>query len=386
MIVKFKTEEFKKVLSQLGAVVSKKASVPVFGYVRLFTFQNGDKLAVALVGVDVEASLTRTIVSAEPEGPTDVLIQFSKLVEIVANVETAECSLDIDGETKVKFIAGKFRAELKTHPLANWPGIMERPDRALATIALPAFKEQIGQVEFAVPASDGKHIVAVAKLESNGTALTLVGTDGFRLAIAATVQNAGEFSLTLPKPALDFIKKLEGGTQLTISEADAGFYFDTELETLTVASTHGQFPPYRTVIPPKFATQITVKKKAFLSALKRVKPLADPEKPVIVFSVAEGATVMGIWAAHVESGSDGVGFRNMAQDELDVVTVGPETEFTLDAALLQPFLESAYGSGDGDITIRRDLPNEKKPNPIVDFNAGENYRFLQMPTQPASHT
>jgi DNA polymerase-3 subunit beta len=380
MKVKFQTEELKKLLSQLGAVVSKKASVPVYGFVRLFAVQQrGEGLqptfAVGIAGKDIDAALVRYFTKAEADGPVDVLLPFGKLVEIIANVSVAESTIEAADENKATFKAGKYKAELKTHPLANWPPDIERPEKAIAQIELPAFKDQIGAVEFAVPANDGKFVVSVAKVESDGFTVKLVATDGMRLALAEVPKDAGVWSLTIPKPALELIKKLDGGAQVTISEAEAGFFFDTELETLTVSRSHGEFPNYANVLPKSFKTAIAVDKAVLLESVKRVRALAESEKPVIVFTAAENGTALNLAAGSNESGSDGSVFRNNAEDEIDAKIEGPAQQISLNAELLQPFLDKATGS----VTVQLTTATG-----VADFRANDGkYRFLLMPVAPA---
>lgn len=390
MKVKFSTEELKSRLGQLAAVVAKKAAQPVYGFVRVVTGEAQaleTKRPVYITGLDIDASLTVRLVNAEADGDFDVLVPFGKLLEILSSVTVAECTIEAADETKATFKAGKYRAELRPHPLVNWPTIPERPDVSVATIGLAGFKDQLANVEFAVPASDGKHIVAVAKIESTVDApavgdkpavpgfLRAVATDGFRLAIASVVSSIGVFELIIPKPALELVKKLDGGEKLTILEAEAGFQFETDLETLTVSRSHGTFPQYERVFPATVNATITVDKSVLLAAIKRVTPLGDLEKPIISFKGAENGTAIELQTSSPDAGGEGV-FSNAASDEVEAKIVGPAIEFALNAKYLAPFLEKAYGSKTGEITIR-----VKDGKSVVDFyaNAGQ-YRFLQAPS------
>jgi DNA polymerase III sliding clamp (beta) subunit (PCNA family) len=392
MKVTFDTSELQKRLSQLAAVVAKKAAQPVFGYIRLAAWKSETgQYPVTITGVDIDSSLTVTFVKAKADGPIDVLLPFTKLAQIVAGVKVAEVEIASADETKATLKAGKYKAELKPHPLANWPTILEQPEVATATVGLADFKEQIADIEFAVPASDGKFVVSVSKVESVPDVpaagdtpavpgyLRLVATDGFRLAISSRAANYGQFSLLFPKPALELVKKLDGGAQLTISEVDGGFYFQTELETLTVSRSHGEFPSYERVIPGSFKTELTVDKGLLADAIKRVKPLADSEKAVITFGVTgEGATTLALATSSSEAGAAdaAASFLNTASDDVDIKGVkGPAAQFSLDANILEPFIDRAYGSKSGEITIRIVAVDR-----VVDFLAnGGTYRFLQMP-------
>jgi DNA polymerase-3 subunit beta len=379
MKVKFNTEELKKRLSQLGSVVAKKATVPVFGFVRLFTTPiTGEgllpKYQVSMIGVDIDAALTVTLIKAEATEDIDVLLPFDKLIDVVNNISAQEITLE-PKEGKVIIAATKFKGTLETHPVENWPTALERPENPTATIALPGFKDQIDLIEFAVPANDGKFVVSVAKLDSTKDELALVSTDGFRLAIAKSQQNAGIFSLQLPKPALELIKKLEG-TQLTISEAEAGFYFETELEILTISRSHGEFPPYQEILPKSHKTQIVVSKKPLLEALKRLKIFGDKEKPTVMFTVTAGSNVLHLEAVNPNASAGGDVFRNVAEDEIDLTANNGEAQqFPLNPAYMLPFLENAFGSGDGSIVV-----NINDGTKLVDFVANDGrYRYLQMP-------
>lgn len=378
MKVKFNTEELKKYLGKVGAVVAKKATQPVFGYVRLFTAQAAGTLgySVGIMGVDIDASLTLYFTKAEVEGPLDVLLPFAKLVDIVSNITTPDITVETDGETKARVKDGrKFTGEMKPRPLSEWPQLLERPTESKATVGLAGLKDQISKIDFAVPANDGKFTVTVARVESTGDTFKLIATDGFGLALCTSPSNYGDWFLTLPKPALELVAKLEG-TQLTIAEADGGFYFDTETETLTVSRSHGNFPEYAAILPPTFTTKITVEKDAFLTTVKRMKPLADAEKPVIIFTVTEGGKEVTMQAASLETITEGTAFRQTAEDTVDAVVEGAAADFSLNVKTLLPFLERATGP----IVIQATTNVG-----IVDFHAnGDTYRWLQMPTAPAS--
>jgi hypothetical protein len=188
--------------------------------------------------------------------------------------------------------------------------------------------------------------------------------------------NNGAWTLLVPKPAFDLIKKLDGGTQLTILETEGGFFFETELEQATVTRSHGEFPPYQRVIPKTCKTEITCEKGALLDAVRRTKPLADQEKPLIVFKAPENGAAMSLSAASVESSSDGSTFRNMADDEVEAKITGPAIEFPLDANLLWPFLDKATGP----ITIQ---VIDEKTAIVFKANSGT-YTFLQMPPAMAA--
>src|SRR5208282_1904104 len=112
----------------------------------------------------------------------------------------------------------------------------------------------------------------------------------------------------------------------------------------------------------KFKTKITVDKGQLLEAIKRTKPLADDEKPVLVFAVAEGGKELSVKAASLETVSEGTAFRQMGEDTVEVAVEGPAVDFSLNVNMLLPFLDKASGP----IVIQVSANTE-----IVDFH-GDN--------------
>lgn len=398
--VTFNTEELKKRLAQLGGVIAKKVTVPVYSHVRLFVSPvQGDglqpKYAVGLSGVDLGASLTVTLAKATADGEADILLPFSKFAQLVAAHTASEVTIETDGSTNAILKGGKAKAKVPVHPLTDWPTILERPEAALATVALETFKGLISDVEFQVPSGSDQHTVTVAKVESTPNvpadgdkpavpgALKFIATDGFGLAVSQVAADFGGWDLMVPRTAFEQIKKLDGGAQLTISQNEGGFYFDTELETLTISRSHGTFPPYEKILPKTHKTEFKVDKANFLAAVNRVQPLADQENPVIIFSAAENPVLVELSTSSTDSGSGSV-FQNTASDEVDAAVdgnnvpfqgIGPAFKLALDVKVLKPFLERVYGNKTGIITLRV-IDGTK----IVDFQANEgSYRFLQMP-------
>jgi DNA polymerase III sliding clamp (beta) subunit (PCNA family) len=383
MKVTFKTDELTKRLSQLGAVVDKKANVKLYSYIRLFTYAGEAGLGVGIMGAATDAALTLFLPkeAAQADGEVDTLLPFEKLTDILAPVTAKETTIQVDG-TAVTLKAAKLTARLKTIPLdTQWP-TQDRPEQVKATLGLPGFLEQIAQVDFAVPAANGKYVVASAKLEGKSKGdnefgyVKLVGTDGWRLAISTVAQDAGTFDLTLPKTALDRIKHLTGATVSVYEDAERGFYFQTDNEVLTVTHTVGVFPDYTKVvpsIPPR--TVITVKKPALEEAVRSIRPLADPDSPQILFDVIEGGLVLTAVSDEAAPDEAGGVFRNQANTDIEATVAGPAVQFALNASYLEPFLASATG----DITI-----GVQRHDAVVDFNTageGKSYRYLQMPMQ-----
>jgi DNA polymerase-3 subunit beta len=381
MKVTFDVPELQKRLSALAAVVGRKAQEPVYRNVRIFT----DEGFVKLTAIDIDNTLTVKLPGAKADGPINFLTEYDKFSKIVQPFTLKEAAISYENEQVATLTSGKKKYTLKGNPTAQFMelpvvvAIADRPAIGGFTLGLPGLKEQIEQVLFAVPPPDGKFVVPSALLESTADTLRLVTTDGVRLVIASIPANLGEFSFTVPKPALELVQKLDGGSSVTIVETEGVFFFSTELEVLTYSKTHSEFPAYGRVIPApgSYPTAITLNEKdPIVRALASMNPVCDDEKPAVRFSVDENGKVLTLQAVHAESTTKEDVFTNTGFDELDANTVGAASVMKLDIKMLAPFLERATFP----ITIMA-----KSESSIVDIHANggtqdkPTYRFLIMP-------
>lgn len=352
MKVTFAVPELQKRLSQLSSVVKGTSPEPVYEKVRIFTDEKG---IVTLQGIDIDATLTVKLPSAVADGPINLLLSFEAFNGVVQLFKAPQAIIAYENEAVVNIQQLKFRGKLNGQPSDKFQelgvvvGISERPEIGGYTIGLPGLKEQIEHVDFAVPKGDGKFVVPSARLESTVDALKVIATDGVRIAISTIPANLGEFAFTLPKKVLDYVKKLDGGPTVTIAETEGAYYFTTELEVLTHSKTHAEFPPYHRVIPKvgSLPSVITLKDKGeFFDYLKLLMRFSDSKdgdnkKAPILFTAAEGGTVLELRAIHEEKATTGDIFTDMADATFEASSVGPSSKFKLDANLLQPFFERA---------------------------------------------
>jgi DNA polymerase III sliding clamp (beta) subunit (PCNA family) len=379
--VVFQTNELKHALSQLKGIINRAIDNilggDVYGHVRIFA-EDG---AVKITGVDgVFESLTITIKSGRAAGDVDLVVPFDKLNATVATI-TAPETVIIQMTTGATLNSGGFSASTERLPAYQFTAlpifrlIAEKPECPVGDLGLAGLKRQFKDVEYATKKSDGKFEDAPVNIESTSESLRVVATDTRRLAISEVPQDAGDFTLTVPKTALEALTRLTG-ERVTVYESEDCFYFVTELETLTHNKIHGEFPAYQRVVPKSTdgTTKVVVDRDAFLSALKRAKMTADAETPVGILSVSDATTL--------SLRSELIGYDSQAGDDvlrassdaaLEAIVTGPPVDACLNIDMLLPFVERAAGL----ITFY-----VKNNVSVFDFYNG-NIRFLQMPCNPA---
>ena len=249
----FNVLEMQRCLNRLSAVACRKGQEPVYGNVRL---SSDESSVVRLLGVDIDSTLTVTLPTAKWFGPSGaVCLEYKQLQNIVKGLKTKEASITFVDESAT-ILSGGFECNIRTYSAAKFSelavvqDIGENAELGGFSIGLPGLKEQIEQVAFAIPATDGMFVVPSILLESTADVLRLVATDKFSMAISSVSANLGEFSYTMPKQLVTQIAKMEGGETVTINDInESTFYVSTEHELLTYGKAHSTFPPYSRVIP-----------------------------------------------------------------------------------------------------------------------------------------
>lgn len=389
MKVTFDVLQLKQRLAQLGSVVARKSQEALYRNVRVFSDEDG---SVNIQGIDIDTTMTLKLPAAKADGEVNVLLEYSILNETVPHLTDKVATIKFTGETEAILSSGRFRSRLKTFPTDKFlelplvQGIAEKPDMGGYTFGLPGLKEQIDLVDFAVPAAEGRHVVASALLESSATDLCLVATDGIVLAISTTPSDLGEFSFTMPKPALDLIKRMDGGTTVTISDTEGAFFLQTEIELITYNKTHAEFPNFRSIVPKTgtYPVSVTFKDKAELvSTLTRIKPYCfDKEHPAVNFEF-DGNNLVYLLAVKEDKLATGDVYTDMSSDSIVVEGAGGPGKIKLDIKKVLPFFERATFP----VTL-----SLKSAASIADMhgNAGTaekpTYRFLIMPMRGAEGT
>jgi hypothetical protein len=323
---------------------------------------------VELVGT--ESGLRIRLPKAQTFGVFTHTVDFENLVAAMKSMTGAVTLMD-DGTLK----AGDFQTKMTWAPDNAgycFPDEEPLPDTTVDGVNLARFKEQYKLVNFAIPNPDGKFVVPTALLEATPGNLRMVTTDGVRVVIAdqaARVLNAEP--QPIEHPALDLVHEMNG-TTLSITGTPNLQMFTTELETLTYGKRHSEFPKYRRVIPANhdgWAHLTCPDSAGLVSALKRLRPHADSEKPCVIFEVADDGR-LSLTAIKYLDGPP------TAHAAVPILKVGPSVCVRLDAKMLLPFLERV---GAFECYI-------KDAHTIVDFQARDGYRFLMMPMREPTPT
>ena len=267
-------------LTVASNAVAVRTPKPVLQCVKLTA--GPSDLTVAATDLEVAIRYSDSLVQVEQQGET--LLPADKLRDIVRESNDDTLNIEVTGETaNIRGQDAHFK--IYTQKAADFPLIPDFQGEADFQVPGGRLKELIAQTLFATAKEQSRYAFNGVLTIAKSKRISLIGTDGRRLALARGELVAGDKldkdgkSAIVPIKAYQLVDKL-----ITDPEEPVGFQmrenqviFHTANATLTSNLIEGQFPPYEDVIPKDTDKKMTASTADFLSAIRRSALLTSEE-------------------------------------------------------------------------------------------------------------
>ncbi len=333
----------------------------------------GDHLVVS--GFDYEVSSQVTVeVQADADGAA--LVSGRLLAEITKALPAKPVDVAAVG-SHLELVCGSARFTLPTMPVEDYPTLPEMPATA-GTVEAAAFASAVAQVAIAAGRDDTLPLLTGVRVELEGSAMTLLATDRYRLAIKelAWRPDSSDASLQALVPArtlADTAKTLGPlGGDVTVAlargglgEGMIGFVGGTRRTTSRLLD--GEFPNVRNLLGHQHNAQAHLQVSALVEVVRRVALVAERTTPVRLSFSEDGLVVEA-------GGSEDA----RASEAMDCRYEGEPMQIAFNPG----YLLEGLGALDGPTAVLS-LTDTRKPASLAP--AGEDgevvpgYRYLIMP-------
>src|ERR1700690_265532 len=263
-------EEMLSKLSNIQNIVEKKNTMPILSHFLLDAGKQGSYI----VATDLDTALKEPL-NAKVEKEGRICIPARKMFEIVKEVEGDLICETIDDQwLKLKAGASSFRlACLSSQEFPAWPGMEDMQELSVKSGVLV---EAIEKTVYASGENDTRYTLnGILFHIQNGNKMTVVGTDGHRLAIIIREINGsvqGENKLIIPRKASTELRKLldkfGDDTKITVGKNHVLFTVgDIQFLTRLI---EGTYPNYEQVIPAANDKRLIVNRAAHVKNIGRV--------------------------------------------------------------------------------------------------------------------
>ncbi len=357
-------------LSLSQGVVEKKTTIPILSNVLIEA--SGDRLQ--LTATDLELSIQCSC-PAEVKTEGAGTLPAKRLLDYARLLPDAPIHFKFTEAHWVNLVCGRARTRIAGMSRESFPEIAERPP-SQAEIPANVLVRLISRTAFAVSVEESRFALNGALLLLAPGRLTMVATDGHRLALC---QEEGEFGsgaaqrALVPKKAMMELLKLlhdEGDEAKVEFSADENhLFFGAGPRLLVCRKLTGNFPDYERVLPAEHPNRVALKRDEFRAAVERVAQFADERSHAIRIGFAPGE--VKLHATLSDTGS--------TEETLPAAYDGPQVQVGFNAQYIMDFLR-ALGDEEDVVFLFRDSSSAGELRPAGgDGGDGLSYRYIVMP-------
>ncbi|MDA0678780.1 MAG: DNA polymerase III subunit beta [Proteobacteria bacterium] len=307
-------EALLKPLQAVIGVVERRQTMPILANV-LLVAKNGE---VAVTATDLEVELV-AVAEVQVHTAGEVTVPGRKLLDICrALPDNAEISISQSGE-KLSVKSGRSKFSLTTLPAAEFPTIDDINAGQSISVSQGTLGRLLEKTHFSMAQQDVRYYLNGLLLETSGTSLRTVATDGHRLALceAELGKKMPDQQVIVPRKGVLELQRLMGGEgELKVELGSNHVRIQLEGIRFTSKLIDGRFPEYERVIPQDTKNALTADRGLFRAALQRTAILSNEKYRGIRLMIRENA--MTLQAHNPE--------QEEAEEELEIQYTGEEIE------------------------------------------------------------
>jgi DNA polymerase-3 subunit beta len=295
-------------LTVAGTVVASRTPKPALQCVKLSALEK----SLTVAATDLEVAIRYLDHQVQIDDPGEALVPADKMRDIVRESVDDTLSIETSGDNAV--IKGQdSNFKIFTQSVSEFPPVPDFEGEPQFEIAGGHLKQLIGQTLFAAAKESSRYAFNGVLVSVKGKKISLVATDGRRLAMAKgdlVSDNSGKdgAKAIIPAKALTLIDKLvddpEEAVGFQIKENQVIVH--TSSATLTSSLVEGQFPPYEDVIPKDCDKKMTASTADFLAKIRLASLLTTEESKGVRLAFSKRGLVLS--SRSPESGEATVNF------------------------------------------------------------------------------
>ncbi len=296
-IMKFKVNRnhFFNGLSSVTNVVGNRATMPILQNVLIEA--EGDMITLTTTNLDLGICCR---IKASVSSPGRITLPVKKLVPIIRALSSADTIVELTGKDRVKITSGSSVFQLAGLPADQFPPISNFAGQPTITIDQDNLGSMLRKVSYAQSTDENRYILNGVFFEFSAGKLTLVATDGRRLAKCEQKLEGSDKTLALILPArtiteLSRLLKSGGKVHVSNNERQVGFTIDIPtndeglVDRIQLVSkvVEGNYPNYRQVIPKDAGSKVRLEREKLLESVQRAALMTDDRSNTIRMTVSK---------------------------------------------------------------------------------------------------
>jgi DNA polymerase-3 subunit beta len=237
-----------------------------------------------LSATDLEVSV-RTSVPAQVDKPGATTLPARKLASIVRELPAHEIELTVDDKDSASIQCGASYFKILGISEEDFPPLPKFEGGKTFTMEQGVFKDMLQKTAYAASNDETRYILNGVLLSFKGDKLTVVATDGRRLALVEQeleFPKEAETDLVVPTKTVNELgRTLEDEETIKIQATENQVAFEFGDMLIVSKLIEGTYPNFRQVIPNQSDQRITLEREALLTAVKRVALMASEQSSTV---------------------------------------------------------------------------------------------------------
>ena len=363
-VLKAPQDKVLAVLQSVAGIVERRHTLPILANVMLRKSGN----ALQFTTSDLEIQIRTTAELGGDEADFATTVNARKLIDILRSMPGDQTVSVEASQDKLVLKGGKSRFTLQTLPAEDFPLVQESASFG-PTFSVPqkTLKGLMNQVAFAMAVQDIRYYLNGILFVAEGQQLSLVATDGHRLAFASAT-----LDVQVPKQEVILPRKTVIELQRLLSDADATIdmcfannqaKFSFGAMEFVTKLVEGKFPDYNRVIPKNHKNSVTLGRAPLLASLQRTAIMTSDKFKGVRLSVAPGLLRVASNNAEQEE----------AVDELDIDYSGDSIDIGFNVTYLIDALASM-----GQDMVKVEL-SDGNSSALLTIPGNDSFKYVVMP-------
>jgi DNA polymerase III subunit beta len=364
IVLKATQDKVLSVLQSVAGIVERRHTLPILANVLIR--KTGS--ALQLTTSDLEIQIRTTAELDGDAGNFTTTVGARKLIDILRTMPSDQTVSLESNQNKLILKGGKSRFTLQSLPAEDFPLVQEAANFGPSfSVPQKTLKELLHQVSFAMAVHDIRYYLNGILFVAEGKQLSLVATDGHRLAFSSATLDVEvpRQEVILPRKTVLEMQRLlsdkEGAIEMQFAGNQAKFSFEgMEFVTKLV---EGKFPDYNRVIPKNHKNTITMGRTALLATLQRTAILTSEKFKGVRLNLEPG--VLRVASSNAE--------QEEAVDELEIDYNGDAIEIGFNVT----YLIDALTNMDQEM-VQVDLADSNS-SALITIPENANFKYVVMP-------
>jgi DNA polymerase-3 subunit beta len=255
-------------LNRIQSAISSKPTIPILGNVLISATGSN----ITIKATDLDISLITTIeCDVIKEG--SATIPAKKLTAIIKQLPSAPVTIETDENYSSSISCNKSFFKILGLSDVDFPSDSDFKPVAEITFDCISMKKALDKISYSVSSDVTRQVLNGVLFSIRDNSLSLVATDGRRLALmeVSIATDIIDIDLIIPNKSVNELQKLlANSSDVDISIGESRIKFTTQGTTFISKITEGKYPNYKQVIPKSFNDELSIPRNELSKAINRV--------------------------------------------------------------------------------------------------------------------